>query len=317
MVPPPKVLPNTVVRIDPRTLKPVQVVPVAADPDLVVDSGGYIWVTHHVLSDQPGPSNINNGDRTLTRIDPSTGKATQVGGGLAPCGLAAAPPSGVVVANCFKPSSGQTPTIAEVDAQTLTVHSWPVPGGRGFFRGVGYGGGWVWTNGTANHGSSVIRIDPRTGAQRSIPVPHPPGAYAWSAADGDLWTNNDYPGSFTRLDAKTGASSVVDTVQSDPVFPAVDGDTVWAADWDSWQVLRVAIRGSRTPQSIFLPVHNLNAGVWNVAVGAGYVWATTPRDGTLWRIDPHTYQVTRIPIPYLPCGVTANASGVWVTVRGG
>ena len=73
--------------------------------------------------------------------------------------------------------------------------------------------------------------------------------------------------------------------------------------------------GRRTPQNIPLPTTNDSAGVWNVAAGAGYIWATTPRDGTLWRINPHTYQVTRIAIPYLPTMVTANAGGVWVTVR--
>ena len=324
VVPPPKVMPNTVVRIDPKTLKPVQVVPVGDDPDLVVDAGGYIWVTHHMLSDQNGPAHIYTGDRTLTRVDPATGKAKQVGGGLSPCGLSAGPPGSVLVANCFPRSSGQTPAIVRVDAKTLALKSWTVPGGHRFFRGVGYGGGWVWTDGVANHGRSVIRINPRTGAQRSIDVRYPPGAFAWDERHGDLWINNSgglvgaYPAGLTRLDAKNGASSFfpIYNVACHPVFPAVAGDTVWAADWYSAQVLRVAITGSRMPQNIPLPTTNDSAGVWNVAAGAGYIWATTPRDGTLWRINPHTYHVTRIAMPYFPTMVTADASGVWVTVRG-
>ena len=51
LVPLPKVLPNSVVRIDPTTLKPVQVVPVGSAPDLVIAAGGFVWVTHHVLRD--------------------------------------------------------------------------------------------------------------------------------------------------------------------------------------------------------------------------------------------------------------------------
>ena len=98
LVAPPKVVPNSVVRIDPRTLKRVQVVPVGDDPDLVVDAGGYIWVTNHMLSDRNGPADIYNGDRTLTRVDPSTGTARQVGGGLSPCGLSPGPPGTVLVA---------------------------------------------------------------------------------------------------------------------------------------------------------------------------------------------------------------------------
>jgi len=160
----------------------------------------------------------------------------------------------------------------------------------------------------------VIRINPHTGAERSIPVPRNPGAFAWDAAHGDLWINNTaYPGSFTRLHIKTRFSAAFGTVESDPVFPVVADDAVWAADWDSPQVVRLAITGSRAPRSIPLA----NNRVWNIAAGAGYIWATTPRDGALWRIDPHTYTKRRIPMPYLPTGVTANADSVWVTVRGG
>jgi streptogramin lyase len=309
-------VPNSVVRIDPKTLKPVQVVPVGDAPDLVVAAEGYIWVTHHMLSDRNGPADIYTGDRTLTRVDPSTGKAREVGGGLSPCGLSAGPPGSVLVANCFPRSSGQTPAIVRVDAKTLELKSWPVPGGHGFFRAVGYGGGWVWTDGTANHGRSVIRINPHTGAQQSIRVARGPGAFAWSAAHGDLWINNTSPGSFTRLDPKSGTSTVFATGDYAPVFPAVAGNTVWAADWDSPEVERLDISGSHSSRIIALPVNNASAGVWNVAAGAGYIWATTPRDGTLWRINPHTDAVTRIAMPYLPTMVTANASGVWVTVRG-
>src|SRR6476620_6908668 len=70
LVPLPKVLPNSVVRIDPRTLKPLQVVPVGSAPDLVIISGGFVWVTHHVLRDVDSGALRNAGDRTLTRVDP-------------------------------------------------------------------------------------------------------------------------------------------------------------------------------------------------------------------------------------------------------
>ena len=319
LVPPPKVVPNSVVRLDPKTLKPVQVVQVGPDPDFVVAAGGYIWVTHHMLSDRNGPAIINTGDRTLTRVAPSTGKTKQVGG-LSPCGLAPGPPGSVLVANCFPRSSGQPATIERVNAKTLRLRPWTVPGGHGFFRGVGYGGGWVWTSGVENHGSSVIRINPHTGAQRSIPVPYPPGTFAWDAAHGDLWINNTNPGSFTRLNPKNGAPTVFYGVvaATHPVFPLVAGNTVWAADWYRPQVVRLGMSGSHPGLIIGLPVHNLSpgVGVWNVAAGAGYIWATTPRDGAIWRINPRTNIAKRIPMSYLPTMVTATANAVWVTVRG-
>lgn len=45
------------------------------------------------------------------------------------------------------------------------------------------------------------------------------------------------------------------------------------------------------------------------------VWATTPRDGALWKIDPKTNEVTRITVPYLPTCVAAGEDDIWVTVR--
>jgi len=322
VVPPPKVVPNSVARLNPKTLKVVQVVPVGNAPDLIVHAGGYLWVTHHILRDQYQGNIVNTGDRTLTRIDPATGKARVVGGGLAPCGLSPGPPGAVLVADCFPRSTDELSNITRVDAKTLDLKTWTLPGGYAFFRGVGYGGGWIWTDGSAGNtvisGTNiVIRINPRTGAKRRIHVAHAPGAFAWSATHRDLWTNNTFPGSITRLHPKNGASAVFDTAESEPVFPVVAGDTVWTGDWMTPHVERLDMSGSGRPRSIPLPTHNPYAGVWNVAAGAGYIWATTPRDGALWRIDPRTDAVRRIPMAYLPTGVTATAGGVWVTVRPG
>ena len=319
MVPPPKALPNSVVRIDPNTLKPTQVVPVGDAPDLVIAAGGFVWVTHHILRDVGSADLRNAGDRTLTRVDPSTGNATVVGGGLAPCGLAADPSGDVWVANCFEPGSGQTANIVRVDAKTLAFKAtWPIPGGHGYYRGLAYGGGSIWVSDVSEtplKRNTVTQVDPRTGAEKATRLDRPTGALAWSTSYGDLWINNFDTGSLTRLHAKTGAVAIVDNVATNPSFPAVAGDTVWAGDWSSPQVERLHAVGSPRPRRIPLPVNNPSAGVWNVAAGAGFVWATTPRDGALWRINPSTDAVTRVSMPYLPTGVTANADEVWVTVR--
>ena len=242
------------------------------------------------------------------------------GGGLAPCGITADPSGDVWVANCFPPSSGEPATIVRVDAKTLRLKkTWRVPGGPRFFQGIGYGDGSVWVSDRAGwpFHSTVIRINPQTGGSHSIHVPYPAGAFAWDAAHGDMWTNNIYSRTMTRLDAKSEASAVIRTATGRPVFPAVADGAVWVGDWLSPQVDRVDTTGSRTPRVIDLnTADQSSAGVWNVAAGGGYVWATTPSDGTLWRINPHTNAVTRIPISDTPIGVTANAGSIWVTVRG-
>ncbi len=128
LVPLPKVLPNSVVRIDPRTLKPLQVVSVGSAPDLVVASGGFVWVTHHVLRDVSSGALRNRGDRKLTQVNPATGKVTDVGNGLAPCGLAADPSGDVWVANCFEPGLGQTRDHRARQRQDARFHDLAGPG---------------------------------------------------------------------------------------------------------------------------------------------------------------------------------------------
>ena len=81
-------------------------------------------------------------------------------------------------------------------------------------------------------------------------------------------------------------------------------------------MVRLRAVGAGKSRTISLPTSNPAAGVWSVAAGADAVWATTPRDGTLWRIDPKTNHVTRIPIPHLPTFATVGADGeLWLTVR--
>ncbi len=70
----PTVLPNSVIRVDPGTLKVKQVVSVGDTPDLVLLSGGYLWITNHILRDTGSGAPRNAGDHTLTRVDPSTAK---------------------------------------------------------------------------------------------------------------------------------------------------------------------------------------------------------------------------------------------------
>ena len=317
---PPKVLPNSLVRIDPHTLKPTQVVPVTDAPDLVVESGGFVWVTSHVLRDIDSPVLRNAGDRTLTRVDPSTGNAVVVGGGLAPCGLTADPSGDVWVANCYPQNAGPVDDVVRIDAQTLDFkQTRPLPGGAGYYRALAYGGGSLWASEIVGavlpNESTVTQIDPDTGAEHAIDVIPTAGGLAWSGAYGDLWIAHFESGSLTRLHAATGAMKTLYDVGGNPALPIVDGDVVWVADWAAPRVVRVQAGGSPRTHEILLPVRNFAAVGWAVAAGAGAVWATTPRDGALWRIDPDTNAVRRIHIPFLPSGVAADDDAIWVTVR--
>jgi SARP family transcriptional regulator, regulator of embCAB operon len=317
---PPAVLPTSVVRIDPKTLQPTQVVRIGPGADLVVAAGGYVWITHGVLRYTPSSAIRNAGDRTLTRVEASTGAATVVGGGVAPCGLAADPSGDVWVANCYAPASGQTASVVRVDARTLAFKAtWPVPPvpvTQDYYRGVAYGGGSLWVSEEGVNPAVVTEVDPRTGRQTAISLSRPAGALAWSGGYGDLWINNFDQGSITQLHAATGAMRVVDLQVPEPSHPIVDGDLVWAGDWESPRVVGVPAVGSAPARHISLPVTTRPAGVTSVAAGDGYVWVTVPDDHALWRIDPKTDRATRIPLEYYPWGVAADDDGgIWVTLR--
>jgi class 3 adenylate cyclase len=314
---PPKVLPDSLVRIDSHTLKPTSVVPIGDAADLVVAAGGFVWITHHVLRDTPSGELRNAGDRTLTRVDPATGDVVTVGGGLAPCGLAADPSGDLWVANCFPPGAGRA-NVVRVDATTLEFEAtWSVPETAGFFRGLAYGGGSLWLSGIprGDRAPTITQINPQTGVRRSILLVAAATPLAWSEGYGDLWMSIFERGMLARLHAATGALRSVRNVALAPAFLDVFGDTVWVGDWAAPRVVGVSAVGRPDPRGVSLPSRNPRAGVWSVAAGAESVWATTPRDHSLWKIDPTTYNVTRIAIPYLPTGVAVSDDAVWVTVR--
>jgi DNA-binding SARP family transcriptional activator/streptogramin lyase len=318
----PKVLPNSLVQLDPDTMKVKQVVPVVDAPDLVVVAGGFVWTTSHVLRDVGSGALRNAGDRALTRVDPSTGKAVVVGGGLAPCGLTADPSGDVWVANCYPTTGGPHDDVVRIDARTLHFkETLPLSGGEGFYRGLAYGGGLLWATeilgGDLPNDGAVTQFDPETRARHTIRLAREAAGLAWSEGYGDLWIANFPDGTVTRLHAATGARRTVQNVASNPAFPVVDGDVLWVDDWSLPRVVRLHAVGSARPHSVWLPVRNATASVWDVAAGTGYVWATTPRDGALWRIDPKTNTVRRVDMPFLPTGVATDANDIWVTVRRG
>jgi DNA-binding SARP family transcriptional activator/streptogramin lyase len=309
------IVPNSVVRVDPSTLKVTEVAPVANTPDLIIKSGGYLWVTNHILREHGSAEPLNAGDRTLTRVDPLTGQAVTVGG-LAPCGMTPDPSGGVWVANCYPPTApGLHDDVVRVAARTLDFGKpLEVPGGSGFFRSLAYGGGGLWASQldfvTTN---TLTRIDPKTRAEKSIHLPLLSQGLTWSTASGDLWMTNFEDKSLTRLQLATDTTKIIPANLVNPSHSIAGYRAVWVADWSAPQVLRVNAVGAPRPHRIRLP--GGTSGVWDIAVGADAVWATTPGDGALWRIDPKTNNVTRVHIPYRPTGVAADANTVWVTVR--
>ena len=316
----PKLLPDSLIRIDPHTLKATQVAQVGDGPDIVIASGGYLWVMNNVLRDSKKSGITNSGDHTLTRVNPANGQAVTVGGALSPCGLTSDPAGYVWVANCFPRGTGQVSNAVRVNPKTLDFKKrLVVPGGVHFFRGIAYGDGYLWLSDTTRN--AVIQVNPTTGDRRSFRLTRQADSLAWSGGNGDLWIANNANGSVQQLDPATGTVRTIDTFAQSPNSILVDGNRVWMGDWSQPQVVSVSATGAPHSRSVDLPVQYTTrcprySCVWRVAAGAGAIWATTPEDRALWRIDPNTYAVRRLRLPYPPTGVTADANNVWVTMRG-
>jgi DNA-binding SARP family transcriptional activator/DNA-binding beta-propeller fold protein YncE len=315
---PPEILPTSLVRLDPETLEPSQVVRIGPGADLVTVAGGYVWITHGLLRYTDDDYLRDAGDRTLTRVDPSTGEARVVGGGLAPCGMAADPSGDVWVANCF--ASRPSGNVVRVDARSLEFEAtWPAPAGDGYYRGMAYGGGALWLADASGAGDlrrvNVTQLNPRTGARRPIRLVRHPNALAWSKRYGDLWTTNFAEGSVSRIDVETEDAQTFDSVGKNPGALVVDGNTVWVGDWNGPIVLRLPAGETGRAGRISLPKATRPGGITSVAAGAGGIWVAVPDDRAVWRIDPKTNRTTRIGLRYHPWGVAVGDEGVWAVLR--
>lgn len=300
----PEIVPNSLVRYDPETLEPADVIPIGDAPDLVVAASDYVWVTHYVFAYGIRKA----GDRILTRVDTRTNEAVAVGGGLAPCGLAADPSGDVWVANCY---GAQRPgTLIRVGADDLVFKTtWTLPPSPGFVRWLAYGGGSLWVSDfTGSDPDKIAQIDAATGTRRTIRTPYDTLAVAWSEY-GDLWCG--HPSAFvTRLDAATSQAKAIDTRLEAAALLAVAADTVWVADGELPRVARVQAVGA--PRSRVITLGPSGEDVDGVAADEGAAWAVV--SNRLWRIDAETNATTPIGIPYIPNGVAVGSDAVWVTV---
>jgi streptogramin lyase len=300
---PPTVVPNAVVRIDPVSKQPSAVLDIGDEPDLVVAAANTVWV-------------LNDADRTVSRIDARTNDAMTVGGGLAPCGMAADPSGDLWVASCTGTEIAPTTTILRLDAtdgrvkDSVSVAATTI----GTFRALAYGGGAVWISNPDPENDapqSVTRIDVKTKQRQRFRVGRLPAAMAY--ADGALWVANLRDPSISRV---LRAADDVETIRFLGVAPssiAISGDTVWVGDFDQGMLWRFDARQLIHDGSAVIPVR-APSGTLGVAAGAGSIWTTAPEDGTLWQVDPDTNQPVRIHLGHRPTGVAFANGSVWVAV---
>lgn len=265
--------PNSVAVIDPRTNELVASIPVGAEPGPIAVGGGSVWVA-------------NVEERTLTRIDAATREVVAtVGLGVEPTGLAVGEGGVWIPAGFDRVLLRLDPANNRV-RQRLDVREEIGKLPPGYELGpsdVAVGGGWVWLA----HGEEVSRIDPATGRVAStIPAG---GNWTGSITEGEgaAWVaEND------RLQARRQAFE--------------DGGVVKIDTGSSSTVARVSIPGLRPTTGGFLVPGAL-------AAGEGALWAVSPSDHLVWRIDAGSGRVlATIQDPRSPGSLAVGEGGVWV-----
>lgn len=266
-------------------------------PNAVSVGEGAVWV-------------MKEGTRVL-RIDPATGKIVKridVGfsiGSERPCGIDAG--EGGVWVTSFE---GHVVRIDPETNEAAAVVDLLDP------SCVAAGAGGVWVTSSSN--GTVTRIDPATNEiVDELPVGSFPEGVAVGA--GSIWVASSAPpdgveGFVSRIDPATG--QVIATIPVDhlPAYLAVGARGVWVTGNDG-TIRRIS---PRTNQLVGLPIAVSEGGRTVVAVGGGFVWASTIRSadatGEVVQVDPASYEVGGEPIPagQGALGIEWGAGSLWI-----
>jgi len=297
---PPTVVPNSLVKIDPRTAKVVEVVRVGRFPGKVVTGYGSVWV-------------VDGKDETLTRVGARSDGADLVGG------LRLAKPAGLVAAGgrgLFVGSFAQS-ELVHIDPSTLAVDErLKLPGRTALFVAAGAGSLWITQPPTDFHASlpsAISRVSILNGKIQkrfSSPSGVLPGQVAFGA--GAAWVANVGDGTVWRIDAGTNRIKRI-AVGSQPTDVAVGFGSAWVPCLGRNAVWRIDAATGKVEAIIPTGEEPLA-----LAAGAGTIWVTNQAAGTISRIDPRTNQVVKtIRLGFNPHGIAVARGAVWVAVAKG
>ncbi len=285
---------------------------VGTTPGNIVFGEGAVWV-------------LNTDDRTITRIDPATGRVVKtfaVGG--EPTDLA-------VGSNAIWVASGgagkglvesraASAVVSRVDpVSTEVTRTFRLRGPAGFqlessqtlgLGGLAIGRGSVWA---VDSDGSISRIINGTGPLARIAVT---GARAIAVGDAGVWflTTVANGPAVGRIDPGTNkVAQVIPVPTSSLVGIAVGAGYVWATDPYDGVVWRIAPGPKPVERTVALGL-----GVTQIAFGDNEVWVANLANGTVSRIDPRTDDVTATrALDGTPQGVAVHDGSVWVSVADG
>jgi DNA-binding SARP family transcriptional activator/streptogramin lyase len=285
----PVVIPDSLVKIDPKTNKVVDVIRVGRLPVAAALAGDFVWV-------------INSADSTLTRVDTRSGHAQTIGRLNNPTAIAADDNGNVWVTTATYES------VVRVNGKTLHPDVTVPLRHNTFLPAVGAGSVWV-TEPPFNLGEhgTLARINlTTTKLERRFTV----GPFPVAVAVGKraVWVTNGADASVSRISLSDGS------VQRIPVGLTPGGivtgfgsvwliagkNTIWRFNPETRQVDQII---------------DVGGSPFGLTAGPDAVWATLPDTGTVVRIDPRTNQVVkRIRLGFKTHTLAVGPDAVWVTV---
>ena len=282
----PTVVPNSLVKIDPKTNRIVDVVQVGRRPAAVAMVGRNLWVA-------------NSLDDTLTRADTRSGETRTLGGFPYPSSLTREGQRVWVGNN----SRG---VLVAIDGVSGTVVERLRLKGAAAASFLAYGANSIWVS---EEEMAVLRVSLATrGITTRLPETT---AHGLAFGNGAAWVVLGGLGQILRIDADDQTRKAI-PVGSLPSGVAVGFGAVWVASANDDTVWRVNAAIGRVDDVV-----HVGDRPDGVGVAAGSVWVANHHAGTVSRIDPRTNKVVAtVRTGYFPLGITGGADGVWVTVSG-
>jgi streptogramin lyase len=286
---PPVVVPDSLVKIDPKTNKVVDVIGVGRLPVAAALAGDFVWV-------------VNTADSTLTRVDTRSGRAQTIGGLNNPTAITADDNGNVWV------TTGTYESVIRVNGKTLRPDVTVPLRHNAFLPAVGAGSVWV-TEPAFDKGApgTLARINlTTTKLERRFAV----GVFPIAVAVGQraVWVTNGAVASVSRVSLSDGSVQRI-PVGLGPGGIGIGFRSVWLTAGKS-TIWRLNSETRQVDQII-----DVGGSPYGLTVGPDAVWATLPDTGTLVRIDPGTNQVVkRIRLGFKPLTIVVGPDAVWVAV---
>lgn len=324
----PRILPNSLVQLDPGTGKPILVLPVGPEPNPIAITPTAIWTVD---------------DNALSRYDRHTGAVDS-----SPMPSQSGQPSGIAFdragnvwissasesqyatgANAFVTRVGRGSGVTApgvLDPGSPRDHTMTLPLRMAGLEAVGAGRLWVISgpHGPLPRDDRLAFVNLRTLERASLKLPERATSVAfgyhtlWIGTYGGPNFGGDRPDD-SRLEAiRAGQSKPIGKVLEKhgagwgPVSIAVGDGAVWVLTYSSRQLFKI--------DPITLQIeHRLDLSreaAGSVAVGAGAVWTTDSHAVT--EIDPRKDTIIRtFPIRAgFPCDVAATSTTLWLAVDG-